>query len=175
MKSTIRSLRVPALAAVSFTTLGWTSLQAASHSDAPLIKQDPQANITDVYAFVGTKHNNPDKPVFPTLELKDSRLPWKEKVYGVRHNGDAVAYTKAFLKDRPFVRTDIGGAEMIIAYDTELDVVTPFYADGYLGTSVDVHGNTDDGRKLRRVEGLLSEVFWMIWSNFEKDTDVNRA
>jgi len=26
---------------------------AASHSDAPLIKQDPQANLTDVYAFVG--------------------------------------------------------------------------------------------------------------------------
>jgi len=27
-------------------------VKAASHSDAPLIKQDPQANITDVYAFV---------------------------------------------------------------------------------------------------------------------------
>jgi hypothetical protein len=128
-----------------------------------------------MFHAIDFQHNHPDKPVFPTLELKDSRLPWKEKVYGVRHNGDAVAYTKAFLKDRPFVRTDIGGAEMIIAYDAELDVVTPFYADGYLGTSVDVYGNTDDGRKLRRVEGLLSEVFWMIWSNFEKDTDVNRA
>jgi hypothetical protein len=32
-------------------------MQAASHSDAPLIKQDPQANITDVYAFIGTKYN----------------------------------------------------------------------------------------------------------------------
>ncbi len=31
---------------------------AASHSDAPLIKQDPQVNITDVYAFVGTKYND---------------------------------------------------------------------------------------------------------------------
>src|SRR5262245_18880494 len=28
---------------------------AASHSDAPLIKQDPQANLTDVYAFIGTR------------------------------------------------------------------------------------------------------------------------
>src|ERR1700722_17276817 len=26
---------------------------ASSHSDAPLIKQDPQANLTDVYAFIG--------------------------------------------------------------------------------------------------------------------------
>ena len=28
-------------------------LSASSHSDAPLIKQDPQANLTDVYAFIG--------------------------------------------------------------------------------------------------------------------------
>jgi hypothetical protein len=27
-------------------------LQASSHSDAPLIKLDPQANLTDVYAFI---------------------------------------------------------------------------------------------------------------------------
>ena len=27
---------------------------ASSHSDAPLIKQDPQANLTDVYAFIGS-------------------------------------------------------------------------------------------------------------------------
>ena len=28
--------------------------RASSHSDAPLIKLDPQANLTDVYAFIGT-------------------------------------------------------------------------------------------------------------------------
>jgi hypothetical protein len=28
---------------------------AASHNDAPLINQDPAANITDVYAFIGTQ------------------------------------------------------------------------------------------------------------------------
>ena len=32
---------------------------AASHSDAPLIKQDPQANLTDVYAFIGTTLRQP--------------------------------------------------------------------------------------------------------------------
>jgi|SRR5579872_3740459 len=32
---------------------GGGSLWASSHSDAPLIKQDPQANLTDVYAFIG--------------------------------------------------------------------------------------------------------------------------
>ena len=32
---------------------------ASNHSDAPLIKQDPQANLTDVYAFIGTRYDNP--------------------------------------------------------------------------------------------------------------------
>ncbi|MFQ5494106.1 MAG: DUF4331 family protein [Phycisphaerae bacterium] len=32
--------------------------RAASHSDAPRIKQDRQANITDVYAFVGQKYDD---------------------------------------------------------------------------------------------------------------------
>lgn len=40
---------------------------AASHSDAPLIKQDPQANITDVYAFVGKKYNDPAQKVLNVI------------------------------------------------------------------------------------------------------------
>ncbi len=37
--------------------------RASSHSDAPLIKQDPQANLTDVYAFIGRKYDNASVPV----------------------------------------------------------------------------------------------------------------
>jgi hypothetical protein len=40
---------------------------ASSHSDAPLIKQDPQANLTDVYAFIGTKYNEPSVKVLNVL------------------------------------------------------------------------------------------------------------
>lgn len=40
---------------------------ASSHSDAPLIKQDPQANLTDVYAFVGTKYDDPSVEVLNVL------------------------------------------------------------------------------------------------------------
>ena len=36
---------------------------ASSHSDAPLIKQDPSANLTDVYAFIGTKYGDPSTKV----------------------------------------------------------------------------------------------------------------
>ena len=50
-----------ALCAIGLLALN--AAQAASHSDAPLIKQDPQANITDVYAFVSTKSNDPGTDV----------------------------------------------------------------------------------------------------------------
>ena len=43
---------------------------AASHSDAPLIKQDPAANLTDVYAFVGSKYNNPAERVLNVLAAR---------------------------------------------------------------------------------------------------------
>ena len=35
----------------------------SSHSDAPQIKQDPQANLTDVYAFIGTRYDDPTEAV----------------------------------------------------------------------------------------------------------------
>lgn len=44
-----------------------TSSWAASHSDAPLIKQDPQANLTDVYAFIGTKYDDPSQKVLNVI------------------------------------------------------------------------------------------------------------
>lgn len=39
----------------------------ASHGDAPLIKQDPQANLTDVYAFIGTKHDDSSQRVLNVI------------------------------------------------------------------------------------------------------------
>jgi hypothetical protein len=58
MSDTSRRRFAGTLAALSAAAIGALGLsaspvRAASHSDAPLIKLDPQANITDVYAFVG--------------------------------------------------------------------------------------------------------------------------
>jgi hypothetical protein len=162
------------------------------YNPVPPLKQDPTKhywnNMTRLIMFhaIDSQHKDPDAPVFPTLDLQDSRLPWKEKIYGMRKNGDAVAYTRQFLKDNPLLRTTIGGEDIVIVYHEDVHnvkrydedemhgIVTPFYADGYTGESVDVYGNTDDARKFRRFEGMLSQLFWMIWVNFEKDTAVNR-
>jgi hypothetical protein len=39
---------------------------------------------------------------------------------------------------------------------------------------VDYFGNSDRGT-LERVESLKSGVFWFIWRDFNKSTDVNRV
>ncbi|WP_353567500.1 DUF4331 domain-containing protein [Haloferula sargassicola] len=43
------------------------AVEASSHSDAPLIKQDPDANLTDVYAFVGTRYDDPSTEVLNVI------------------------------------------------------------------------------------------------------------
>ena len=89
---------------------------AASHSDAPLIKQDPQANLTDVYAFVGRRYNNPNAKV---LNVIVHLRPFSEP-------GDGVTYER-FAED---VRHSIhvgnprtGGTT--IRYDFEFSSVNP--------------------------------------------------
>jgi hypothetical protein len=67
------------------------TMLASSHSDAPLIKQDPQANLTDVYAFVGTQYNNPS---IQTLNIIVSVHPFSEP-------GDGVMYER-FADDAIF-------------------------------------------------------------------------
>lgn len=54
LRRLIRSTAGRTLTLLATTSLLVTpaQLKASSHSDAPLIKQDPQANLTDVYAFV---------------------------------------------------------------------------------------------------------------------------
>ena len=48
-----KKLLTKTLSLCALTLSGGLSF-ASSHSDAPLIKQDPQANLTDVYAFIGS-------------------------------------------------------------------------------------------------------------------------
>ena len=58
-----RIVRVWAALAVGICLVDTHSLNAASHSDGPLSKQDVYSNITDVYAFLGTKYNNDSQQV----------------------------------------------------------------------------------------------------------------
>ena len=92
------------------------SAGAASHSDAPLIKQDPQANLTDVYTFVGTKYNDPREKV---LNVVVHVRPFSEP-------GDGVIYDR-FADDARYsihIADPQTGAELI-RYDFKFSNVNP--------------------------------------------------
>lgn len=60
-------LRAAGLACTAIVVLAGARTDASSHSDAPLISLDPLANITDVYAFVGTKYDDPNVSVLNVI------------------------------------------------------------------------------------------------------------
>jgi hypothetical protein len=88
---------------------------AASHSDAPLIKQDPQANITDVYAFIGTRYDDPNEKV---LNVVVQTRPFSEP-------GDGVIYDR-FADDALYSIhiTDPNTGDTIRRYDFRFSNVT---------------------------------------------------
>ena len=87
-QNSISKLRtsLPALfAGAIIATATWLMIappaSASSHSDAPLIKLDPQANLTDVYAFVTAKE---DGQKYLTVEV--SVRPFSEPGDGVMYD-----------------------------------------------------------------------------------------
>ena len=80
-RQTLRKSLMLALGAISAFGAAPPVL-ASNHSDAPLIKQDPQANLTDVYAFVGTQYDNPSIKV---LNVSMSFRPFSEPGDGAQY------------------------------------------------------------------------------------------
>jgi hypothetical protein len=100
------------------TGFGLFALSAwpASHSDAPLIKQDPQANLTDVYTFVGTKYNDPTQKMLNVVV----------QVHPFCEPGDGVIYDR-FADDAKYSIhiTDPSTGVPLTSYDFEFSAVTP--------------------------------------------------
>lgn len=89
MKSPMKTLLLAAIASSAAT-----NAFAASHSDAPLIVQDPVANISDVYAFVtGTGSNKKLNLIMNVIPLED---PANGVIY--YHFGDDVLYQLHIVK-----------------------------------------------------------------------------
>jgi hypothetical protein len=112
--------------------------------------------------------------VFPTLDLKDTRLLHKEQVWGLDVGGEQAAFTRGFMVSNPIYQFELGGQSLVIAYDSQYDIVTLF--DRTLdGTAIDIaaidrQGNTPAG-KLRKMP-LHNGVFWMVWAHWFPETKV---
>ena len=129
----------------SLTTL-WAAppALASNHSDAPLIKQDPQANLTDVYAFIGTRYDNPSIGV---LNVSMSFRPFSEP-------GDGAIYER-FADDARYsihITNPVTG-ETKLRYDFFFSAVNAGYKNpdtilSYgLGTEVGPIEAVDDARQ----------------------------
>ncbi len=118
-----------------------------------------------------------DDPAFPTIEEFDERLPRKSLIYGLNVGADYVAYTADFIRAQGgVINVQVGGRDVVLAYDERWDAIGAFYNDtGAPVAAVSIMGKTADGARLSRVETLKSDVFWFIWANFFRDTDVNRV
>lgn len=89
--------------------------------DAPLIKQDPQANLTDVYAFVSTKYNDPSQTA---LSIMISVRPFSE-------SGDGVIYDR-FADDALYsihITNPLTG-QTVDRYDFQFSDVNPLSPPG---------------------------------------------
>jgi hypothetical protein len=94
---------------------------ASSHSDAPLIKQDPQANLTDLYAFVGTRYDNATQRV---LNVVMAVRPFSDP-------GDGVVFER-FADDALYsihIAHPVTGAT-VARYDFRFSDVNPVSAPG---------------------------------------------
>ncbi len=69
-----------------------------------------------------------DDPAFPTIREFDERLPRKALIYGLNVGDDYVAYTREFIVSHGnLVNAQIGGRNIVIAYDPQYDMVGAFY------------------------------------------------
>jgi hypothetical protein len=101
----------------------------------------------------------------------------KELVYAISVNGEHVAYSIGFIKQQGnIINTIIGGAPIVINYDSQLDIVTAFFKNDETPVKkIDVFGKIPGGEQLERVNTLKSKLFWFVFVEFYPDTDVNRA
>lgn len=91
---------------------------ASSHSDAPLIKLDPQANLTDVYAFVGTRYDDPSQEV---LNVIVNVRPFSEP-------GDGPHYERFSADARYSIHiTDPASGGELVRYDFTFSPTTEGY------------------------------------------------
>lgn len=115
-----------AILSLTFTAamVGGVSVMASSHSDAPLIKQDPQANLTDVYAFIGKKYDDLTGTGPNVLNVIVSVRPFSDP-------GDGVIYER-FADDALYsihITNPTTGAETL-RYDFQFSNVSPTTAPG---------------------------------------------
>lgn len=114
-------------------------------------------------------------PMFPTLDMSDDRVGFKEQVWGLDMGQEQIAFTREFAQQNPRFEFEMNEQPMIMVYDEQRDILNVFSLQKEGQTvsveSVDIRGYSDQGR-LEQVP-LHNGVFWMIWSHWYPQTQLN--
>lgn len=132
--------------------------------------------VTDPAFSIGiNRQHREEKPVMDNMSHYDDRLPNKTYVWGINIGDDAVCYTKDFIVENGnLVNAMIGDRAVVIAWDSIYDSVGAWYNDsGSPVTDTDFFGISDQG-VLQRVETLKPGLFWHVWVEFFRSTEINR-
>ncbi len=132
--------------------------------------------VTDPAFSIGiSQQHREEKPVMDNMSHYDDRLPNKTYVWGINIGDDAVCYTKNFIVENGnLVNAMIGERAVVIAWDPIYESVGAWYNDsGSPVTETDFFGVSDQG-VLQRVETLKPGLFWHVWVEFFKGTEINR-
>ena len=117
-----------------------------------------------------------DEPFFPTVEYNDQRLAAKEKVWAFNVGDDYVAYSEDFVREQGEpINIKVGGQDIVVAYDEDHQSMGIFKnTTGAPVKAVDHYGVSAEGT-LPRVETVKAGAYWIVWSHFYPNTDVNRV
>src|SRR6266446_5280696 len=133
--------------AVAVCLVGFFMLpgRASSHREAPLISNDPQADATDVYAFV-----SPDAP--DTVTLVACYIPFEDPAGGPNFYrfGDSVLY-EIKIANSPGANADIS---FQFRFHTDIQSQTTFlYNTGPISSLTDPNWNLRQSYSVTRVQG----------------------
>ncbi len=133
--------------------------------------------VTDLAFSIGiNRQHREQNPVMDNMSHTDDRLPTKTYVWGINIEDDAVCYTQDFIVENGnLVNAMIGGRPVVVAWDPIHESLGAWYNDsGNPVTHIDFFGVSDQGQ-LTRVETLKPGLFWHVWVEFFRDTDINRT
>ena len=128
-------------------------------------------------SFLNPKATDP-KPVFPTLDNIDPRLPPKEQVFGFNVGDDYVAITEEFVRAAPSNTRNmtVGGEHIVASYDTETGSLGVWKSPSgkHVKQAVDIHGRVaGKGQPLERLSTVKNGAFWCVFSTFFPQCRVN--
>jgi hypothetical protein len=144
-------------------------------SSNPLLRLLDLVTGTLFGAGIARQHTEA-RPIMENMTRHDDRLPAKTYVWGVDIGDDAVCFTQDFLVEQGnLINVGIGGRDIVFAWDPVFESLGAWYNDsGVSVTWIDFFGVSDQGN-LKRVETLKPGLFWHVWVEFFRDSDINRV